>query len=161
MVVRKSAAGLCLAFALGGLTVGGLTAGAVAATVEPQDVVFVEAAVEASLSGSPGNPAEGAKWFKNRKLGNCLACHGNRDLASEPFHGDIGPPLDGVADRYSEAELRAILVNAKEVFGPETIMPGFYHLVEGQRVHKDFQGKPVMSAQQVEDVIAYLKTLKE
>ncbi len=153
---HKLAAGFCLAISL-----GAVTAAANAATIEPQDVVIREAEVESSLTGSPGDPAAGSKWFKSRKLGNCLACHGNRDQIGEPFHGDIGPPLDGVADRYSEGELRAILVNAKSVFGPDTIMPGFYRVFDGQRVRKEFQGKPVLTATQVEDVIAYLKTLKE
>ncbi len=152
----RFAAGVCLAFSLSGMI--GVAA---AATVAPQDVVIDDAQVTASLTGEAGNPAEGRKWFKSRKLGNCLACHGNKDQVSEPFHGDIGPPLDGVADRYSEAELRAILVDAKSVFGPETIMPGFYRILDGQRVLKEFQGKPVLTASQVEDVIAYLKTLKE
>ncbi|WP_422368556.1 sulfur oxidation c-type cytochrome SoxX [Pelagibius sp.] len=152
----KFAAGFCLV-----LSLGVAAAAANAAAIKPQDVVIRDAEVASSLTGSPGNPVEGSKWFKSRKLGNCLACHGNRDQIGEPFHGDIGPPLDGVADRYSEAELRAILVNAKSVFGPETIMPGFYRILEGQRVREEFQGKPVLTAVQVEDVIAYLKTLKE
>ena len=152
----RFAAGVCLAFSLSGMI--GVAA---AATIAPQDVVIDDAQVAASLTGEAGDPAEGQKWFKSRKLGNCLACHGNKDQVSEPFHGDIGPPLDGVADRYSEAELRAIMVDAKSVFGPETIMPGFYRILDGNRVLKEFQGKPVLTATQVEDVIAYLKTLKE
>ena len=152
----KSTAGICLALSLSGLA--GIAG---AATITPQDVVFTEAEVTGSLTGSPGDAAAGSKWFKNRKLGNCLACHGNKDQVSEPFHGEIGPPLDGVADRYSEAELRAIVVDAKAVFGPETIMPGFYRVIEGQRVLKEFQGTPILTAEQVEDVIAYLRTLKE
>ncbi len=117
--------------------------------------------VTTSLTGTVGDPTKGGKWFKSRKLGNCLACHGNKDQVSEPFHGEIGPPLDGVADRYSEAQLRAIVVDAKAVFGPETIMPGFYRVIEGKRVLKEFQGKTILTAEQVEDVIAYLMTLKE
>lgn len=152
----KTAAGLCLA-----LSLGGLAGEAGAAAVKPQEVVIEEAEIQASLTGSPGDPAQGAKWFKSRKLGNCLACHANKDLASEPFHGEIGPSLDGVADRYSEAQLRAIIVNSKAVFGMETVMPGFYRVIEGQRVRKEFQGKPILTAEQVEDVIAYLKQLSE
>lgn len=149
-------AGFCLA-----LSLAIPVAAADAAGLQPQEVRITDAQLSVSLTGVPGDPVQGAKWFKNRKLGNCLACHGNKDLASEPFHGEIGPPLDGVGDRYSEAELRAIMVNSKEVFGPETIMPGFYRVLEAQRVAKDFQGKPILTAAQVEDVIAYLKTLKE
>ncbi|MEL6479950.1 MAG: c-type cytochrome, partial [Pseudomonadota bacterium] len=72
-----------------------------------------------------------------------------------------GPPLDGVADRWSEAELRAIIVNSKAVFGDHTIMPAFYRTTGFNRTLEKFAGKTILSAQQVEDVVAYLKTLKE
>ncbi len=69
--------------------------------------------------------------------------------------------MDGVADRYSEGELRAILVNSKAIFGDQTIMPGFYRAHNPARTRKEFIDKTILSAEQVEDVIAYLKTLKE
>ena len=132
-----------------------------AAETAPDKVQFVEGTVEASLTGKTGDPAAGRKWFAGRKLGNCLACHQTTDLNELPFHGEVGPPMDGVADRYEVAELRAILVNSKEVFGDETIMPGFYSHQAGVRVAEKFQGKTILNAQQVEDIIAYLTTLKE
>lgn len=132
-----------------------------AAEVAPADVRFEEMAVAASLTGVPGNPEEGAKTLANRGLGNCLACHVVSALASEQFHGDVAPSLDGVADRWSEAELRAIVVDAKQVFSDETMMPGFYSLNVGIDVRKDLVGKTILTAQQVEDVVAYLATLKE
>lgn len=114
-----------------------------------------------SLTGTPGDPAEGKEWFAARKLGNCLACHANKDMTGLPFHGEVGPPVDGVADRYSAAQLRAILVNSKAVFGDQTIMPGFYVLDMGARTQEKFQGKTILKGQQIEDIIAYLLTLKE
>ncbi len=131
------------------------------AEVAPDDVRFEGATVKQSLTGQPGDPARGREWVAGRKLGNCLACHRISDLKDQPFHGEIGPALDGVADRYSEEELRAILVNPKKVFGEDTIMPAFYRSSGLRRVMKKFQGKTILTAQQVEDVIAYLKTLKE
>ena len=131
------------------------------AEVAPDEVKFEDGAVKQSLTGQPGDPAKGREWVAGRKLGNCLACHQISDLKDLPFHGEIGPPLDGVADRYSEEELRAIIVNPKKVFGDETIMPAFYRTSGLNRVMKKFQGKPILTAQQVEDVIAYLRTLKE
>ena len=125
----------------------------------PSDVVFEDGAVAQSLTGVPGDPANGRAVFKNRKKGNCLACHVNSDLADEQFHGEIGPPLDGVAERYTEAELRGIIVNAKMVF-EDTIMPAFYRVDGLNRVLKKFQGKTILTAQEVEDVVAYLMTLK-
>jgi len=138
-----------------------ISGSAVAGVVAPGDVQFVDAAVPVSLTGVAGDPAKGREWFANRKLGNCLACHANDDLAEEQFHGEIGPYLEGIGDTYTEAELRAIVINSKEVFGDATIMPAFYKTDGLNRVAKKFAGKTILSAEQVEDIVAYLATLKE
>lgn len=146
-----------IAFAAGTLL---LAATASAEGIAPSAVSFDDGAVPMSLTGQPGNPEEGRKVFMNRKQGNCLACHANSDLEEQPFHGEVGPPLDGVGDRWSEAELRGILTNSKMMF-PDTIMPAFY-IDDGYiRPLEKFAGKPILTAQQVEDVIAYLMTLRE
>ena len=138
------------------------SAGAVhAGETAPNDVKFVDSGVAQSLTGAPGDPAAGAKVLVDRKLGNCLACHQVSAQNKELFHGDVGPSLDGVADRWKPAELRAIVTDSKQVFGPETVMPGFYSLNVGINVRKDLVGKTILTAQQVEDVVAYLETLKE
>ena len=129
--------------------------------VAPDKVKFDDLEVKQALTKTPGNAEEGRKWFANRKLGNCLACHVNKDLASQPFHGEIGPTMDGAGDRYSAEQLRAILVNSKAVFGDQTIMPGFYMVEPGARTAKKFEGKTILSGQQIEDIIAYVMTLKE
>lgn len=134
--------------------------GALAGELAPGEVKIVDGLVKASISGAAGDPAEGAKVFKNRKLGNCLACHANTEMNEELFHGEVGPELDGVAERYTSEELRAIIIDSKQVFGDQTIMPGFYTLDLGVRVAKKFQDKTILNAQQVEDVLAYLNTLK-
>lgn len=139
----------------------GFAGGVTAAPIAPQDVKVVDDEIAVSLTGTAGNAEAGKKWFKGRKAGNCLACHANDDMASEAFHGEIGPPLDDVGERYSEAELRAILVNSKAVFGDETIMPSFYRANYGNRIAKSFKDKTILSAEQVEDVIAYLQTLSQ
>jgi len=140
------------------LTVAG---SAFAGTVSPDNVKIVDMQIAASLTGKSGDAVTGREVFANRKLGNCLACHANQDLNNELFHGEVGPPLDGVADRWSEAELRAILVNSKQIFGDQTIMPGFYTLDLGARIVDKQAGKTILSAEQVEDVISYLTTLTE
>ena len=137
------------------------TAGAHADAVTPDQVKFEDMQVMASLTGTPGNAEEGKKWFVTRKLGNCLACHANQDMADQLFHGVVGPAVDGAGSRYSAEQLRAILVNAKEVFGKETVMPGFYVVDPAPRVAEKFKGKTILSAQQIEDIVAYLATLKE
>lgn len=129
-------------------------------TAAAADYKIVDGGIPASLTGAPGDAAEGEKVVLNRKLGNCIACHQVTRLERHPFHGEVGPTLDGVADRYSEAQLRLILVDAKKVFDG-TIMPAFYRSDGLNRVMKSFSGKSILSAKNVEDVVAYLQTFKE
>lgn len=122
-------------------------------------VEIASSGIAKSLTGKPGDAANGEKVFLNRKQGNCLACHQVTALSKHPFHGEIGPSLDGVADRYSEAELRQQVVDPKTI-NPDTIMPSFFKKDGLHRVRKKFQGKTLLSAEQVEDIVAYLKTFK-
>ena len=111
------------------------------------------------LTDKPGDPKRGAKLMVARKKGNCLACHKIQQLSDYPFHGNIGPELSNVASEMTEEEFRLRLVNPK-VLNPDTIMPAFYHTEGLHRVKKKFQGKPVLTEQEIEDIIAFLKTLK-
>ena len=122
--------------------------------------MFEEGAVTLSLTGVAGDAAKGKEWFVGRKLGNCLACHKNSDATNESFHGEVGPPLDGVANRWTEAELRGIVVNSKMMF-EGTIMPAFYKDAGYTLPLDTFAGKSILEAQQVEDIVAYLMTLKQ
>jgi len=138
-----------------------MAAPAAADVIEPAAVVYGDyGEVEQSLTGESGDIENGRAVFINRRLGNCLACHENSDMADQPFHGEVGPNLDGVGDRWAEADLRGILVNSKNVF-PGTIMPAFYRNEGFIRVRDDHAGNTIMSAQEVEDVLAYLMTLQE
>lgn len=130
------------------------------AETAPSDVKFEEGEVAMSLTGVAGDPAKGRDVAMNRKLGNCLACHMNEDMADQSFHGEVGPPLDGAADRWTEAQLRGIVTNSKMMF-EDTIMPSFYRVAGFNRTLDKFEGKTILDAQQVEDVVAYLLTLKE
>lgn len=141
-------------------TLMAMTSFAFAGDTMADDVVFADGAVAASLTGNAGDVANGRKVFANRKQGNCLACHVNSEMTEQSFHGEVGPALDGVADRWEDAQMRGILVNSKEMF-EGTIMPSFYRTINGVRPLEKFEGKTILSAQQVEDVLAYLKTLKE
>ncbi len=131
-----------------------------AEVVAPANVKIKDNAVMASLTGKPGDVAAGRKAFANKKLGNCLACHADKDLSKQLFHGEVGPVLDGAGTRWKPEQLRAIMVNSKAVFGPDTVMPGFYSLEVGKNVRKDLIGKTILSAEQVEDIVAYVSTLK-
>lgn len=134
--------------------------------VAPGDVVWDDIAIAASLTGVPGNAAEGAKVLGNKSIGNCIACHEVTALKDEPFHGEVGPLLDGAGDRWTEAELRGILVDAKMVF-PDSVMPSFYRVDGFTRPGNRFTGKAaddtfssLLTAQQIEDAVAFLMTLQ-
>jgi len=139
-----------------------------AAEAAPQDVAFTEyGSIEAPLIDSAGDPEEGARIYADKTSGNCVACHVISDRSDAEFQGTIGPPLDGAGDRWEAAQLRGIVVDAKKTF-PESMMPGFYKTSGYIRPGDAFTGKagteplpPILTAQQVEDVVAYLATLKE
>ena len=133
----------------------------IAGDISPTGVSFGDyGEISASLTGVAGDPVAGKKVSTNRKLGNCLACHVNDDASSQSFHGEVGPELNGAGSRWSEEELRGIVTNSKNTF-EGTIMPAFYSTENGVRTLKKFVGKTILSAQQVEDVVAYILTLKE
>lgn len=134
---------------------------AASAQMAPEELDFSEYAIDASLSGSEGDPAEGRAIFANRSLGNCVACHVNSEMPENDFQGNVGPSVDGAGDRWQPEQLRAIVANAKQIFGEQTIMPAFYSLDVGVDVRDDLEGKTILTAQQVEDVVAYLSTLTE
>lgn len=153
------------------LIVLGAAASAFAASVAiadtlPNDVKYDSGAVAQSLTGKPGDPANGLKVATTRPMGNCIACHVAAGWAKFADPGNIGPSLDGVASRYSEAQLRGIVANAKMTF-PDTLMPSFYKTSGFIRPGDDYTGKaapadlkPILTAQQVEDVVAFLMTFK-
>jgi sulfur-oxidizing protein SoxX len=115
--------------------------------------------ISAPLGGLKGNLVNGRKVAIHRGKGNCLACH-QMPISEEEFHGEIGPPLGGVGSRYDEGQLRLRIVNMQEL-NPGTLMPPFYkHPDQFNRVSKQYQGRTILTAQEVEDVVAYLMTLK-
>jgi len=140
-------------------TVLGATVAFSGTTVAPEEVKFEDGTVTASLTGMAGDAVEGRIVFANRKLGNCLACHVNSQVPEESFHGEVGPVLDGAGSRYSEAQLRGIVSNSKMTF-ENTIMPAFYVQTGFFRPLEGFEDAPILTAQQVEDVVAYLMSLK-
>lgn len=112
-----------------------------------------------SLTGKSGDAKKGRDVVIHRQKGNCLACH-TLPIPEQQFHGEVGPDLNGVASRLSEGEIRLRVVNPKFA-NPDTIMPAFYRTEGLNRVWKKFEGKPMLTAEEVEDVVAYLKTLKQ
>ena len=115
-------------------------------------------AIPTSLTGAPGDAVRGRAIVTSRQVGLCLLCHSG-PFPEERFQGNLAPSLAGVGSRWSEGQLRQRIVDFSQIV-PTTIMPA-YHRTEGlTRVAPAFQGRPVLSAQQIEDVVAFLMTLK-
>ncbi|WP_135501723.1 sulfur oxidation c-type cytochrome SoxX [Roseovarius aestuariivivens] len=140
----------------------------IAGDVTPASVTYGEyGQIEDSLTGQPGDAENGALVMKTKSIGNCIACHQVTALNDAPFHGEIGPMLDGVGDRWGEAELRGIVANAKKMF-PGTIMPAYFKNEGYIRPGDAYTGEApegpldtLLTAQQIEDVVAFLMTQKE
>ena len=116
-------------------------------------------AIAAPLDGLAGDAARGAAVLRNRETANCLICRAIPDPA-ERFMGDVGPPLDGVGARLTRGQIRLRVVDPTRV-NPASVMPA-YHRVEGLvRVDPRWRGRPVLTAQEIEDVVAYLATLTQ
>jgi L-cysteine S-thiosulfotransferase len=113
------------------------------------------------LSQAPGDAQRGRAVVADRTLGLCLLCH-TAPIAEERFQGNIAPDLRGAGSRWSEGQLRLRLVDPQRL-NPGSVMPAYHVWQPGQRtrVGAQWQGKPVLSAQQIEDVVAYLGTLRE
>lgn len=133
----------------------------VAPTVSAQPVTpqIVDDAIPASLTGKPGDPVRGRAIVASRSTGLCLLCHSG-PIAEERFQGDIAPSLAGAGSRWSEGQLRLRIVDGSRL-NADTIMPAYYRTGGLQRVARTFEGKTILSDAQVEDVVAYLVTLKD
>lgn len=133
----------------------------VAQTVSAQPVTpqIVDDAIPASLTGKPGDAVRGRAIVASRSTGLCLLCHSG-PIAEERFQGDIAPSLAGAGSRWSEGQLRLRIVDGSRL-NADTIMPAYYRTGGLQRVARNFEGKTILSAAQVEDVVAYLVTLKD
>ena len=118
-----------------------------------------QGSIPQSLSGQPGDPARGRAIVANRTVGLCLLCHSG-PIPEERFQGNLAPSLEGAGLRSTPGQLRLRVVDARRL-NPDTIMPPYYRLDGLTRVAKNFQGKTIFTAQQIEDVVAYLATLKD
>jgi sulfur-oxidizing protein SoxX len=116
-------------------------------------------AIDAPLGGLKGDAARGRKLAIDSAKGNCLACH-RLPIPEEEFHGEVGPDLNGLANRLSEEKIRLRIVDIQEL-NPFSLMPPMYlNPANLNQVAKKFQGQTILTAQEVEDVVAYLMTLK-
>jgi len=116
-------------------------------------------AIPASLTGAPGDAERGEKIVTNRQVGLCLLCHSG-PYPQERFQGTLAPDLKGAGSRWNEGQLRLRIVDASRL-NPQTIMPPYYRIDGLNRVSPGFRGKPILTAEQIEDVVAHLKTLRD
>jgi sulfur-oxidizing protein SoxX len=124
----------------------------------PQPYVVTGDAIAASLTGAPGDAARGRVLVLNRSS-TCILCHSG-PFPEEKFQGDLAPDLAGSGSRWSAAQLRLRLVDASRL-NPATIMPSYYRVDGLTRVGPAWRGKPILSAEQIEDIVAYLVTLRQ
>jgi sulfur-oxidizing protein SoxX len=125
---------------------------------ELRPYAVVEDAIPVSLTGAAGDPARGRAIVVNRQF-TCLLCHSG-PFAEQRFQGDLAPSLAGASARWSEGQLRLRMVDASRL-NAATIMPSYYRITGLQRVGEAWRGRPILSAEQIEDVVAYLATLRE
>ncbi len=121
-------------------------------------VVVSGDSIPAPLTAAAADAGRGRLVFLDRDRGHCLLCHAVAEL-DEPFQGTIGPALTGVGGRLTAGQLRLRLVDASYL-NPSTIMPPYFRTAGLRDVQADFRDTPVLSAQEVEDVIAYLGALE-
>jgi sulfur-oxidizing protein SoxX len=116
-------------------------------------------AIPESLTNEPGDAARGRAIVLNRQAGLCLLCHSG-PFPEERFQGDIAPDLRGAGARSSTGQLRLRIVDASRL-NPATIMPIYYRAEGFTRVAPAWRGKPILTAEQIEDVVAFLQTLRD
>jgi L-cysteine S-thiosulfotransferase len=147
LVRKRVAAALLAAF----------TVNASAEDLKPYEIV--SDAIPASLTGAPGDPERGREIVGNRQVGLCLLCH-TGPFPQQRFQGNLAPDLSGAGTRASIGQLRLRIVDASRL-NPNTIMPPYYRVDGLTRVAASYRGKPILSAEQIEDAVAFLSTLKD
>jgi sulfur-oxidizing protein SoxX len=145
-----------LAIHMLGVAVLALPGTAAAQALQPY--VVAGDAIPGSLTGAPGDATRGRALVLNR-LSTCILCH-NGPFPEEKFQGDLAPSLAGAGTRGSEGQLRLRIVDGSRL-NPATIMPSYYRIEGLQRVGTSWRGKPILSAEQIEDIVAYLASLRE
>ncbi len=114
--------------------------------------------IDEPLTDRPGDAEQGKLVALDPSAGNCMLCHALPDVGTASF-GDLGPPLGGVGARASAGELRLRLVDAARI-NPDSVMPPYHRTEDLNQVDARYRGRPILTAQQIEDLVAYLLTLK-
>jgi len=118
----------------------------------------VDGGIPAALTDAPGDAAKGRLIVGNRQIGMCLLCH-QAPMVEDQFQGDISSNLAGVGARWTVPQLRLRIVHSRQI-NPASVMPSYYRTDGLQRVAASARDKPILDAQQIEDVVAWLASLK-
>ena len=143
-------AGVCVAIVLSGTVYG---------DDKLASYRIVAGAIPEPLTEQPGDPERGRHIVRDHDGGDCTICHA-MPLPQREFHGTVGPPLDGIGSRAPAGVLRLRLVDPKAL-NPATIMPAYYKVEGLYRVLDRYRARPMLTAQQIEDIIAYLLVLTD
>ncbi len=154
MTVRRT----LLAAALAAGAAGAALAQGAAGTPAVVPYVVEGDRIAQPLTDQPGDAARGRAIVASRQQGLCLLCHA-APIPEERFQGDLAPSLAGVGARYGAAQLRLRVVDPRHL-NPSSFMPAFHSTTNASRVGGAWQGRPILTAQQVEDVVAWLATLR-
>jgi sulfur-oxidizing protein SoxX len=129
-----------------------------ASASELRTYAVVGDAIPQSLTGLPGDATRGRALAVDR-ISTCILCHSG-PFPEQKFQGDLAPGLSGAGSRWSEGQLRLRLVDASRL-NAATVMPSYYRVEGLDRVGAAWRGKPILSAEQIEDIVAYLTSLRE
>ena len=143
--------------------VGLLAASAATAAAPARAFEVVGDGIPVPLVALPGDAQRGRAIVADRRVGLCLLCHSG-PIPEERFQGNLAPALDGAGRRWSPAQLRLRVADPRRL-NPDSLMPAFHRALDGEgavaaRVAPAWRGRPVLDAQQVEDVVAYLGPLR-
>ena len=108
--------------------------------------------------GLSGDAARGLDVFVEREQGHCVLCHAVESLDTD-FQGNVGPALTGIGSRLTPGQIRLRVADAQRIW-PQTVMPSYYRTGGLNQVGRDYRNQPALSAQQIEDLVAYLSGLK-
>jgi L-cysteine S-thiosulfotransferase len=144
-----------------GVLATGIATAAVAAVTTRDPLISFQVigdGIPAAIGGIQGDADRGRALVVARQSANCVLCHAVPDPGVR-FSGNVGPPLGGIARQLSVPQLRLRVIDNARIH-PDTIMPSYYRIDGFDRVADAYRGKPILDAQQVEDVVAYLATLR-
>jgi L-cysteine S-thiosulfotransferase len=150
--------GLAMAALAAGLSAHAALSGWVGPAAAQDAAARADDSISQSLTGRAGDAVRGREIAFSRERGNCPICH-VLPAPDEALHGDVGPSLKGVASRLTEGQLRSRVVDARRT-NPASVMPSYHRLNGLKRVQAVYAGKTVLSAEEIEDVLAYLMTLR-